>query len=109
VVGIRLEEEQLLPQAIQSLPALNQVYVTFLAPLKELIPPVPTLPEALDAQWFSEADYSTADLWEPAIGFDIGPLYDSVRFRRFDFYQRSENVVRVITAGHKITYVRRKR
>jgi ADP-ribose pyrophosphatase len=101
-VGIKLREEQLLPQGIQSLPALNQVYVTFLATLPQAIAPSPSSPEALDAQWFSQSDYSRADLWEPAVGFDIAPVYDSVRLQRFDFYHFIADAFRVITAGYNV-------
>jgi len=106
--GITLNEDQLLPLAIQSLPTLNQIYVAFLIPLKQLIPPVPALPDVLDARWYSENDYPTNERWPPAEGFDIGPIYDSVRCKRFDFYQRMENAMRVITTGHKVTYLWRK-
>lgn len=104
-VGIKLLQEQLLPQGMGSIPALNQIYVSFVAPLEQAVTPAPMLPEALDAQWFSEADYTRLNMWDPAIGFNMGQIYTNVRNRRFEFYQHIDKRLRIITSEHAIKYV----
>ena len=109
-VGLHLENEQLLPHGIISLPALNQVYVTYLAFLEEIVPAKPSLPETLDAKWFSMSEYPAAEMWPPVAqtGFTIERFFDRVRSGRFDLYQQTDNSMRVITIGGEITYLWRR-
>lgn len=97
--GLVLEREQLLPHAVESLPEINQVIFCFLARLDTAPPLAPRPPEALDARWFSEADYPVTELWAPAAGFDIARVYRRVRTGRFEFYQRTDDAMRVIGEG----------
>ena len=108
-VGISLTAEQLVPHGIFSLPALNQVHVTFLAVLDRLVRPTPKKPEALDAAWFSEAEFQTTDIWAPADGFDIGRVFARARTGRLDFYQQSDASLRVFTADDQVLYLWRRR
>jgi 8-oxo-dGTP diphosphatase len=103
--GIRLCSEQLIPHAIVSLPKMNQVHIAFLAVLDAPTILRPSLPEVQEARWFLEKDYPTESMWEPAIGFDIGRLFDRVRTGRFEFYQQTGNALRVIGADSAIGYL----
>lgn len=94
-VGVDLDKEQLLPHAIISLPALNQVYVAFQACLEKRCDLKPALPEALDAKWFSEVDYADADVWGASSGFDPVMIYQGVLRKRFVFYQKSDEFLRL--------------
>lgn len=104
-VGLCLDREQLLPHAMESLPGLNQVVICFLAVLDRPVHLSPASPEALDAGWFAQADYTRLDLWQPADGFDISRVYDRVRSGRFDFYQRTDDAMRVISHDTRIDYL----
>jgi 8-oxo-dGTP diphosphatase len=106
-VGVRLSCEQMIPHAIVSLPKMNQVHIAFLAVLDTPITLRPTLPEVLDGRWFLEHDYPTEGMWEPAIGFDIGRLFDRVRTGRFEFYQQTDDALRVISADSAIHCLRK--
>jgi len=35
-------------------------------------------------------------MWEPAVGFEIGRLFDRARTGRFEFYQQTDDALRVI-------------
>jgi ADP-ribose pyrophosphatase YjhB (NUDIX family) len=108
-VGITLLADQLLPHTIASLPALSQVYVIFLAVLDRAVTLDPKLPEALDAGWFSEHNYPLEEVWAPARGFDMGRVFERVRTGRVDFYQLSEDWMRVLTnSDGKIDYLWRR-
>jgi len=108
-VGITLSADQLLPHTIASLPALSQVYVIFLAVLDRAVTLDPKLPEALDAGWFAEHNYPLEEVWAPARGFDMGRVFERVRTGRVDFYQLSEDWMRVLTnSDGKIDYLWRR-
>ena len=94
--GVQLSCEQMIPHAIVSLTRMNQVHMAFLAILEAPIPLRPSFPEVQDARWFPEKDYPTDSMWEPALGFDIGRVFDRVRTGRFEFYQQTDNALRVI-------------
>ena len=104
-VGLPLSCEQMIPHAIVSLPRMNQVHMAFLAIVDAPTPLHPSLPEVQDARWFLEQDYPTESMWGPALGFDIGRLFDRVRTGRFEFYQQTEDTLRVITADSCVHYL----
>jgi ADP-ribose pyrophosphatase YjhB (NUDIX family) len=93
-VGIVLAPEQFVPHAIVSLPALNQVYCTFLTVLERMQAPKAFAPEALEARWFSEDDYPSAALWVTSAGFKVADIFYQVRSGQFNFYQRTGESVR---------------
>lgn len=103
--GIRLERRQLLPHGIVSLPHLRQVYVCYLAVLDAELPLRPCLPESLDARWFAAADFPLSDVWEPGIGCDIDCVYERARAGIFEFYQRSDDYMRVFNGRCELHYV----
>lgn len=103
--GITLERSQLLPHGILSLPHLRQVYVCYLAILDVERPLRPCLPESLDARWFAAAEFPTSDMWEPGIGCDVGRVYERARAGNFEFYQRSDDYMRVFNGRCEMQYV----
>jgi ADP-ribose pyrophosphatase YjhB (NUDIX family) len=107
-VGITLTRDQLLPHAMFSLPALNQISACFLVVLDRPETPRPAPPEAQEARWFTEADYPAEEMWGPDIGFKIGPVFDKVRTGRFDFYQQTDDALRVISGNGEIHYLWRR-
>lgn len=96
-VGIRLASADLIPNGIVSLPALNQIYVTFIAVLDQTARLRPRPPEALDARWFRESEYPREHMWEPAREINVARLFAAVRSRRFDFYQQTGDALRVLS------------
>jgi len=102
-VGIRVDQDCLLPLGIQSVPHMNQVYVNFLASLERTLPVRAAPPEALEAHWFSATECAQLDIWPPATGFDLGAIFERVRDGRFGFYQRTDNLIRVISGRSEIT------
>ncbi|HTD75179.1 MAG TPA: NUDIX domain-containing protein [Steroidobacteraceae bacterium] len=94
--GVQLRCEQMIPHSIVSLPNMNQVHIGFLAVIDAPLMLHPALPEVLDCRWFSEAEYPTEGMWEPAIGFDVARVFDRVRTARFEFYQITDCTLRVI-------------
>jgi len=104
-VGLVVPSEKLLPHGIISLPALNQVYVLFIALIDEASPLQPQLPEALDAGWFSEADFPRRDIWTPAQKFQIGLLFERARTGHLDIYQHSDTWFRLIRNNCQIEYL----
>jgi ADP-ribose pyrophosphatase YjhB (NUDIX family) len=103
--GVRLERRQLVPHGIVSLPHLRQIYVCYLAVLDVELPLRPCLPESLDARWFAAADFPSSDVWEPGIGCDIGCVYERARAGIFEFYQRSDDYMRVFNGRCELHYV----
>jgi ADP-ribose pyrophosphatase YjhB (NUDIX family) len=108
-VGIRLQREQLMPLSILSLPALNQVYVGFIASLDPMFPATAVPPEALSVRWFSESEFQKTDIWPP---FAMSPVSAAEIFELFrpgahKFYQQSDTFYRYISQG-EITYLWRK-
>jgi len=104
-VGITLSADQLIPYGIISLPSLNQVYVTFLAVLDRAVRLEPKLPEALEAGWFSESEYPLHEIWKPSSGFDVSRMFNRVRTGQFDFYQQTDESLRVIMSDSRIVYL----
>jgi 8-oxo-dGTP diphosphatase len=104
-VGISLTKEQLMPHGILSLPAMNQVHVAFTVYLEEPCSLKPALPEALDAKWFSEAELATVDLWDASAGFDPQVVYQGARCGGLNFYQMSDEFLRLITPDGTVNYV----
>jgi ADP-ribose pyrophosphatase YjhB (NUDIX family) len=107
-VGVRIDRAQMVPHAMLSVPALNQVCLCFIAMLERAVPLTPCPPEALEARWFLEHEYPKSEIWGPAANFDIARLYDRVRTGRFDFYQRTDDAFRIISDGTQITYLWRR-
>jgi ADP-ribose pyrophosphatase YjhB (NUDIX family) len=107
-VGVKLDRAQMVPHAMLSVPALNQVCLCFIAMLERVVPLTACAPEALEARWFLEHEYPKSEMWGPAENFEIGRLYDRVRTGRFDFYQRTDDAFRVISDGTRITYLWRR-
>jgi ADP-ribose pyrophosphatase YjhB (NUDIX family) len=107
-VGVRIDPAQMVPHAMLSVPALNQVCLCFIAMLERAVPLTPCPPEALEARWFLEHEYPKSEIWGPAANFDIARLYDRVRTGRFDFYQRTDDAFRIISDGTQITYLWRR-
>ena len=94
-VGIRLNYDQLLPNAIVSLPDMNQVYICFLAILDQVVTPVPSPPEALDARWFSLEEFPHGSMWGPAARLDITSMFEQVSTGRIELHQRTGDRIRV--------------
>lgn len=104
-VGVVIQKDQLIPHSIISLPAMNQVYVTFIAYIEKRVALFPSLPEALEAKWFSEAEFPTSELWGGRGRFDIGSIFERVRCKRFELYQQSDAFLRVIKGDGRISYL----
>jgi len=104
-VGLGIAASHWLPCGMVSLPALNQVHAVFMAVLDQVATLTPNAPEATDAAWFSEQRYPVDEVWQPLIGFDIGRMYRQARTRRSDFYQQSDDWLRVIENGSRIIYL----
>jgi ADP-ribose pyrophosphatase len=83
--GIILQEEQLIPYSIASVPSINQIYIIFRAHLDEPIKPV-LCEEVLAAEWFSEDELPQDDFWLPAHIPSFKSLFKSVRTGKFKFY-----------------------
>jgi 8-oxo-dGTP diphosphatase len=106
-VGVQLDIENLIPLGIVSVPRINQVYLSFLARLDGIAALRACAPEALDARWFPEQAFPLSDIWEPFAEFNMSILFDRMRAGRFEFYQRTDDFVRVISERETITYLRR--
>jgi ADP-ribose pyrophosphatase YjhB (NUDIX family) len=106
-VGIRLEPELLIPFAIASLSSINQFYVAFLARLEAMVEPRPRAPEALDARWFPEQAFPMKEIWEPSFDFDMVAVFERLRAGRFEFFQRTDQFLRMISDGQRVTYIQR--
>jgi ADP-ribose pyrophosphatase YjhB (NUDIX family) len=103
-----LEPTQLIPQAVISVPEMNQVYHVFVAKLNRTLPVRPQPPECTDAKWFSELEVSTLDVWDPLANIDVKTIFSKVRANRFQFFQQSDHFSRFITNGHEMTYLWRR-
>lgn len=104
-VGVALSSERLIPFGIISLTGLNQVYVSFITVLDHPVRLDPKLPEALDARWFSESEYPKDEIWTPSRGFDVSRIFERVRTGQIDFYQQSDDSLRVIMSDSRIIYL----
>ena len=103
--GLMLNPHQFVPYGITSLPKLNQFAVTFLARIDRAVELSAGHPEALDARWFSNEDMPVAEVWEPAIGFDWSRIFKDCREYGRDFYQWSDDSLRVIRPDGTIEYL----
>jgi ADP-ribose pyrophosphatase YjhB (NUDIX family) len=108
-VGIQLDIEMLMPFATISIESINQIYLTFLARLDTLIVPHAYAPEALEARWFPERAFPLSDIWPPLSKVEMAVHFDRLRAGRFEFYQRTDEFVRIISDGERITYLRKGR
>jgi 8-oxo-dGTP pyrophosphatase MutT (NUDIX family) len=92
--GITLDPEILSPCSIMSLGELNQIVIAFGAHLERMVPLQHSLPESLDARWFSEEELRDVTLWEPSVGVDHARLFRTCRSGRWDFYQLNTRSLR---------------
>jgi ADP-ribose pyrophosphatase YjhB (NUDIX family) len=93
-VGLRVASECYVPLGIISLPALNQVYVSFLLRLERRVEIRASLPETLEARWFPEHHYPASEIWDPELGRDVSWLFEAARCGRFEFFQQTERQMR---------------
>jgi ADP-ribose pyrophosphatase YjhB (NUDIX family) len=107
-VGVRLDSTSLMPFAISSVAAINQVYIAYLCRLEATQTPLPRAPEALDARWFPEDSFPLSDIWQPSHDFDMRAVFARLRSGRFELYQRTEDYLRVISEGERVTYLYRR-
>jgi ADP-ribose pyrophosphatase YjhB (NUDIX family) len=107
-VGVHLDHSSLIPLAISSVPSINQVYIAYLCRLEAMQTPVPRQPEALDARWFPEQSFPMSDIWQPSYDFDMRAVFERLRSKRFELYQRTEDYLRVISEGERVTYLYRR-
>ena len=66
-VRIELEQRQLRPHAIVSVPKINQIYHVFTACLDAAVPASAVAPESLEVGWFSQRDLATLEIWGPGL------------------------------------------
>jgi ADP-ribose pyrophosphatase YjhB (NUDIX family) len=95
-VRIRIDETQLIPCAVISLPKLNQVHHGFIVRLPEMVEAHAEAPEALDAGWFTEQQVRGMDNWAPSANIDIGVQFQFFRSHAFEFIQQGEHFLRLI-------------
>lgn len=107
-VNVEIDRHKMIPHAILSLPAIKQVCVCFIAMLERMVPLKPAPPEVTEAAWFLQSEYPIADVWGPSENFDIGLVFDRVRSGRFDFYQQTDDALRVIREATQISYIWRR-
>lgn len=93
---VTLDRKQLLPCAVISLPAMNQVHYGFIARLSQQVPALASPPESLEVGWFSESECRGIDNWAPAASIDIGIQFEFFRARAFSFIQQTDEFLRVI-------------
>jgi ADP-ribose pyrophosphatase YjhB (NUDIX family) len=96
--GITLQTAQLIPCAVISLPALNQIHHGFIARLPNRIPVTATPPESLEVGWFTEGEMRALDNWDPAAHIETGIQFDFFRARAFEFIQENDEFLRVISS-----------
>jgi ADP-ribose pyrophosphatase YjhB (NUDIX family) len=97
-VGLVLDRTDLVPFANMSVPSINQVYVVFIARLPARVPLRPAMPEVIEAGWYLRNEVPIAELWGPADEFDIDLVFGCGCSERFDFYQRTDHSMRLISA-----------
>lgn len=107
-VGIALDIEMLVPFATISIESINQIYITFLARLDTLVTPHAYAPEALEARWFPEHAFPLSGIWPPLAKVDMAVHFERLRAGRFEFYQRTDEFVRIISEGERLTYLRKR-
>ena len=104
-VRIIIDEVQLIPCAIISLPSLNQVHHGFVVRLPDIVEAHAEAPEALEVGWYTEEQVRAMDNWAPAGNIDIGVQFQFFRSQSFEFIQQGEQFVRLIRPDG-ITYLR---
>ncbi len=104
-VRIRIDEAQLIPCAVISLPRLNQVHHGFVVRLPEIVEAHAEAPEALEAGWYTEGQVRAMDNWAPAGNIDIGAQFQFFRSQSFEFIQQGAQFLRLIRPDG-ITYFR---
>lgn len=101
---LQVDRTQLLPVAVASLPAINQVYCMFAARLDEVLPATAVPPEALAAGWFRQSELRSVGLWEPASSTDTAALFAGAEAGCFDFHQLADGFSRVIINRAALAY-----
>ena len=96
---IRLEPTQMIPSAMISIPAMNQVHHGFIVRLPARVEATPVPPESLETGWFTEEQVRALDNWGPASSIDMSVQFAFFRATGFEFIQQSEGFLRVITAS----------
>ncbi len=104
-VRVKLECTQLLPYAVASIPAINQVYHIFAVALAKMLPATAVPPESIDVGWFTRQQLRSLDLWEPASRVDHESLFAGARTGHFNFYQESDDFSRMIRRHGEIEYL----
>jgi hypothetical protein len=72
-----------------------------------MVEPRPRAPEALDARWFPEQAFPMKEIWEPSFDFDMVAVFERLRAGRFEFFQRTDQFLRMISDGQRVTYIQR--
>jgi len=103
-VRIKLDRTQLVPHALVSIPKINQVYHTFIVRLTEPACAAPVQPESLAVGWFSKAQLSRIELWDPGAHLDMDLLFEVAHTGRFEFHQQTDSFSRVITGQGRVRY-----
>jgi ADP-ribose pyrophosphatase YjhB (NUDIX family) len=103
--GVELHRDQLVPMGMLSVPTLNQVHIAFLVQLEKRLPLRAQPPEVIDAGWFRRDELADVELWPPAHDFDIDLIFARGAGRRFDFYQRTDESMRMITEGTRFQHI----
>ena len=49
-----------------------------------------------------------SDIWQPSYDFDMRAVFARLRSKRFEIYQRTEDYLRVISEGERVTYLYRR-
>lgn len=88
-VALSVPAERYVPFGIISLPAINQVYVSFLLRLERRVRIRASLPEVLEAEWFSESLYPAGEIWDPELGRDVGWLFRMAQTGRLELLQQT--------------------
>lgn len=104
-VGLVLDRSALIPFGMLSLPAMNQVHIVFIAQIEKRLPLRPSPPEVLDAGWYLRSEVPEHELWSPAHDFDIDLIFARGSSDRFDFYQRTDESMRMISEGTRIRHI----
>lgn len=97
--GIKIPSSEFVPIGVLSLSRLNQVHILYLALLAEPLEVRASLPEALDAAWFSLQDFPFDDVWEPLKSVDVSLVYQYIKDGRFFFFQRFDEAHRVVVTS----------
>lgn len=96
-VGLSIPGEQYVPFGIISLPAINQVYVSYLLRLERRVAIRASPAEVLEAGWFLEPVYPAGEIWDPELGREIGWLFEMAHTGRLEFFQQTELKLRRLT------------